>query len=144
MDAWALRPLAATNWWLWAGDVKGICHLPLTENKVSAMAVGGGGGAAAHITASPRGGGSGGDGEGWDKHPGGSPPGGGDKHPGGIPRGAGMGQTPWRHPRGGGGVGTNTLVQPNYPTPTQSVNPAGARGRGARKGQQSRGTRWRG
>ena len=66
-----------------------------------------------------------------------------------------MGQTPWRHPRGGGydgtntlaaspgggggkhpggippgggGDGTNTLVQPHYPNPTKSVNPAGARG----------------
>ena len=48
------------------------------------------------------------------------------------PRGGGgggrIGQTPERHPRGGGGA--NTLVQPHYPTPTQSVNPAGARGQG--------------
>ena len=72
-----------------------------------------------------------------------------------------MGQTPWRHPRGGGGGDgtntlaaspggagwedvTNTLVQPHYPTPTKSVNPAGARGGKARKGQQSRGNRWGG
>ena len=56
MDGRALRPLAATNWWLWAEGVRGICHLPpMAENRVSAMA--GGGGAAAHITASPGGGG---------------------------------------------------------------------------------------
>ena len=56
MDGWALRPLAATNWWLWAEGVRGICHLPpMAENRVSAMAGGGGGGAAAHITASPGG-----------------------------------------------------------------------------------------
>ena len=55
MDGRALRPLAATNWWLWAEGVRGICHLPpMAENGVSAMA---GGGAAAHITASPGGGG---------------------------------------------------------------------------------------
>ena len=42
--------------------------------------------------------------------------------------GGGMtGQTPWRHPQGGGD-GTNTLMQPHYPIPTKSVNPAGARG----------------
>ena len=50
------------------------------------------------------------------------------------PRGGGMGQTPWRHP--GGGDGTNTLVQPHYPTPTKSVNPAGARGGEARDNHQ--------
>ena len=63
-----------------------------------------------------------------------------------------MGQTPWRHPPGGGVYdGTNTLaaspgglVQPHYPTPTKSVNPAWARGERARKGQQSRGNRWGG
>ena len=58
-----------------------------------------------------------------------------------------MRQTPWRHPRGGGwdkhrggipggGGGTNTLVQPHYPTPTKSVNPAGARGGKARDNNQ--------
>ena len=74
-------------------------------------------------------------------------------------RGGGrMGQTPWRHPRGGydgantlaaspggggtpwrqggGGDGTNTLVQPHYPNPTKSVNPAGARGGEARDNNQ--------
>ena len=78
-------------------------------------------------------------------------------------RGGGVGQTPWRHPRGGGGDGTNTLaaspgggggantlaasppgggdgtntlVQPHYPNPTKSVNPAGARGGKARDNNQ--------
>ena len=58
------------------------------------------------------------------------------------------GQTRWRHPRGGGGGkhhggippggggGTNTLVQPHYPNPTKSVNPAGARGGKARDNNQ--------
>ena len=42
--------------------------------------------------------------------------------------GGGMGQTPWRHPLGGGGDGTNTLVLPHYPTPRKSVNPAWGKG----------------
>ena len=48
----------------------------------------------------------------------------------------GGGQTPWRHPPRGGGDGTNTLVQPHYPNPTKSVNPAGARGGKARDNNQ--------
>ena len=72
------------------------------------------------------------------------PPGGGGINTLEASPGGGDGTNTLEASPGGGGIGTNTLVQPNYPTPTQSVNPAGARGRGARKGQQSRGTRWRG
>ena len=104
---------------------------------------GGGGGAAAHITASTRrrgaskgamgdiaGGGVGGGRMGQTPW----------RHPRGgydvtntlaASPGGGGGQTPWRHPPGGGG-GTNTLVQPHYPNPTKSVNLAGARGGKAR------------
>ena len=58
-----------------------------------------------------------------------------DKHAGGIPGAEGGANTMAASPRGGGG-GTNTLVQPHYPNPTKSVNPAGARGRKARDNNQ--------
>ena len=125
LDGWLGPPtIGATNCGLWAGVVGGICHLPpVTVNTVSAMAAGGGGGGGgggcSAYYGNTRGGGgngSGGDVEGWDKHPGGTP-GGGDKHPGGIPGGGGgkMVQPPWRHSRGGGEDGTINLVQPHYP-----------------------------
>ena len=59
-----------------------------------------------------------------------------DKHPGGIPGGEGGANTMTASPGGGGGDGTNTLVQPHYPNPTKSVNPAGARGGKARDNNQ--------
>ena len=120
-----------------------MCHLPPgTENR---CVPGLGGGAAAHITAST--GGRGGIKGGNGRRCGGGGGAGWDKHPGGILGGRGMtGQTRWRHPRGGGtntlaasplgGGGTNPLVQPHYPTPTKSVNPAGARGGKARDNNQ--------
>ena len=101
----------------------------------------GGGGTAAYITAS-RGGGGHERGQ-WEwgrrgrvgQTPWRQPRGGGgcNKHPEGISRGGGQdGTNTLVASPGGGGEedATNTLVQPHYPTPTQSVNPAGARGGG--------------
>ena len=107
----------------------------------------GGGGAAAHITASTgrRGASKGAMGD----AAGGGGGGGDGTNTLAASSGGGMtGQTRWRHPRGGGGGkhhggippggggGTNTLVQPHYPNPTKSVNPAGARGGEARDNNQ--------
>ena len=111
---------------------------------------GGGGGAAAHITAATgrRGaskgamrdaaGGGGGGGGRMGQTPWRHPRGGvrRDKHAGGIPGGERGANTMAASPRGGGGGGTNTLVQPHYPNPTKSVNPAGARGGKARDNNQ--------
>ena len=95
MDGWALQLLAATNWWLWAGAARGMCHLPLrTKNRVCARAVGGGGGCSPYYGINP--------GEGGIK-------GGNGRRCGG---GGMMGQTPWRHPRGGGMTGQTPWRHP--------------------------------
>ena len=139
--------LAATNRWLWAGGARGMCHLPPgTENRCVPGLWGGGDCSAYYGINRAEGGikggngrrcGGGGGGAGWDKHPGGILGGGvrRDKHAGGIPGGEGGANTMAASPRGGGG-GANTLVQPHYPNPTKSVNPAGARGGKARDNNQ--------
>ena len=125
-----------------------MCHLPPgTENRCVPGLGGGGGGCSAYYGINRAeggikggngrrcGGGGGRMGQTPWRHPRGGGGYDGTNTLAASPGGRG-GQTPWRHPPGGGGDGTNTLVQPHYPNPTKSVNPAGARGGKARDNNQ--------